>query len=155
MDTSDGRAHSPFRRLRNSMSRHSNTVRLATLCSILNKLWDLAPPLLIGVAVDVVVEREESLMAGIGIIDPWHQLVILSIATFVIWGLESIFEYQLINENICQSDLVIQISNDSWFGKWYGPQQHLANSLIRVVSVCETLSSSLCILVDILCIHFF
>ena len=93
METSDDRVHSPFRRLRNSMSRHSNTVRLATLCSILNKLWDLAPPLLIGVAVDVVVEREESLMAGIGIIDPWHQLVILSIATFVIWGLESIFEY--------------------------------------------------------------
>ena len=93
MESSEGRSHSPFRRLRNSMSRHSNTVRLATLCSILNKLWDLAPPLLIGVAVDVVVEREESLMAGIGIIDPWHQLVILSIATFVIWGMESIFEY--------------------------------------------------------------
>ena len=46
---------------------------------------------------------------------------------------ESIFEYQSINKNICQSDLVIQISNDSWFGKWYGPQQHLANSLIRSV----------------------
>ena len=46
---------------------------------------------------------------------------------------ESIFEYQSINENICQSDLVIQISNDSWFGKWFGPQQHLANSLIRSV----------------------
>ena len=59
----------------------------------MNKLWDLAPPLLIGVAVDVVVEREESVLAGIGIIDPWHQLIVLSIATFIIWGLESIFEY--------------------------------------------------------------
>ena len=52
---------------------------------------------------------------------------------------ESIFEYQSINENICQSDLVIQISNDSWFGKWYGPQQHLANSLIRSVEFQKTL----------------
>ena len=34
---------------------------------------------------------------------------------------ESIFEYQLINENICQSDLVIQISNDSWFGNGMVP----------------------------------
>jgi len=84
---------SPFSRLRKAMSSHSRTVRLAAWCSILNKLWDLAPPLLIGVAVDVVVEREESLLSGLGIIDPWHQLIALSIATFLIWGLESIFEY--------------------------------------------------------------
>ena len=55
---------------------------------------------------------------------------------------ESIFEYQSINQNICQSDLVIQISNDSWFGKWYGPQQHLANSLIRSVEFQKTLIRS-------------
>ena len=55
---------------------------------------------------------------------------------------ESIFEYQSINKNICQSDLVIQISNDSWFGKWYGPQQHLANSLIRSVEFQKTLIRS-------------
>ena len=54
---------------------------------------DLAPPLLIGVAVDVVVEREDSLLAGFGVIDPWHQLILLSVLTFLIWGLESIFEY--------------------------------------------------------------
>tara|TARA_B100000683_G_scaffold143382_1_gene139406 strand:- start:5823 stop:7502 length:1680 start_codon:yes stop_codon:yes gene_type:complete len=59
----------------------------------MNKLWDLAPPLLIGVAVDVVVEREDSLLAGFGVIDPWHQLILLSVLTFLIWGLESIFEY--------------------------------------------------------------
>ncbi len=83
----------PIYRLSKAMSGHSRTVRLAAWCSILNKLWDLAPPLLIGVAVDVVVEREESLLSGLGIVDPWHQLVALSIATFLIWGLESIFEY--------------------------------------------------------------
>ena len=55
---------------------------------------------------------------------------------------ESIFNYMRINRNICQSDLVIQISNDSWFGKWYGPQQHLANSLLRSVEFGKTLVRS-------------
>lgn len=68
-------------------------IRLAILCSILNKIWDLAPPLLIGIAVDVVVQKEDSLLANWGIIDPWNQLIVLAIATFVIWGLESLFEY--------------------------------------------------------------
>jgi ATP-binding cassette subfamily B protein len=48
---------------------------------------------LIGVAVDVVVQKEESLLAQWGIIDPWNQLVVLAVATFIIWGLESLFEY--------------------------------------------------------------
>ena len=68
-------------------------IRLAILCSILNKIWDLAPPLLIGIAVDVVVQKEDSLLADWGIINPWNQLIVLAIATFVIWGLESLFEY--------------------------------------------------------------
>ena len=55
---------------------------------------------------------------------------------------ESIFNYKLINQNICQTDLVIQISNDSWFGKWYGPKQHLANSLLRSVEFQKTLIRS-------------
>ncbi len=83
----------PLSRLFKHIQRHRGTVRLATFASIMNKLWDLAPPLLIGVAVDVVVEREDSLLAGFGVIDPWHQLILLSVLTFLIWGLESIFEY--------------------------------------------------------------
>ena len=83
----------PFKRLLRYMSPHKGTIRLATLCSILNKIWDLAPPLLIGLAVDVVVLREESFLAGFGIENAWHQLIFLSVLTFVIWGLESLFEY--------------------------------------------------------------
>jgi ATP-binding cassette subfamily B protein len=75
------------------MAPHRGTIRLATFCSILNKIWDLAPPLLIGLAVDVVVLREESFLAGYGIENPWHQLILLSVLTFAIWGLESLFEY--------------------------------------------------------------
>ena len=83
----------PFKRLLGHMSSHRRTIRLASACSITNKVWDLAPPLLIGLAVDVVVLKEDSLLASFGLIDPWHQLVFLSVLTFAIWGLESLFEY--------------------------------------------------------------
>ena len=83
----------PFRRLLAHVSGHRGTIRLASLCSVTNKIWDLAPPLLIGLAVDVVVEREDSFLASLGILDPWHQLILLSVLTFAIWGLESLFEY--------------------------------------------------------------
>ena len=82
-----------FKRLLRYMAPHRATIRLASLCSVLNKIWDLAPPLLIGLAVDVVVEREDSFLAGFGFVDPWHQLILISVLTFAIWGLESLFEY--------------------------------------------------------------
>ena len=83
----------PLRGILKRSDAPKGKIRLAILCSILNKIWDLAPPLLIGVAVDVVVQKEESLLAQWGIIDPWNQLVVLAVATFIIWGLESLFEY--------------------------------------------------------------
>lgn len=66
---------------------------LATLFSVLNKIFDLAPPLLIGAAVDVVVKQEESVLAGYGYPDPKDQLIVLSILTVIIWVFESLFEY--------------------------------------------------------------
>jgi ATP-binding cassette subfamily B protein len=66
---------------------------LATLFSILNKIFDLAPPLLIGAAVDVVVMQEKSVLSTYGYTDPKEQLIILSILTVIIWVLESLFEY--------------------------------------------------------------
>ncbi len=72
---------------------HRGAIRVATTYSILNKVFDLAPPLLIGAAVDVVVQREESLVAKAGVTDPEGQLWVLAILTLVIWGLESLFEY--------------------------------------------------------------
>tara|TARA_Y100000022_G_scaffold11564_1_gene9177 strand:+ start:1006 stop:2739 length:1734 start_codon:yes stop_codon:yes gene_type:complete len=75
------------------MKDHRKTIRLASICSVTNKIWDLAPPLLIGLAVDVVVLKENSYLAGLGYTDPWNQLILLSVLTFLIWGLESLFEY--------------------------------------------------------------
>jgi len=66
---------------------------LATLFSILNKIFDLAPPLLIGAAVDVVVRKDASVLSTYGYTNPKEQLIILSILTVIIWVLESLFEY--------------------------------------------------------------
>tara|TARA_B100001250_G_C19813574_1_gene797021 strand:+ start:3385 stop:5154 length:1770 start_codon:yes stop_codon:yes gene_type:complete len=83
----------PIRRLLAHTKNHRSTMWLATLFSILNKIFDLAPPLLIGAAVDVVVKKEESALAGFGYSDPKEQLIVLSILTIIIWVFESLFEY--------------------------------------------------------------
>jgi ATP-binding cassette subfamily B protein len=65
----------------------------AVICSIFRTLFDLAPPYLIGVAVDVVVEQEASLIARVGIQNPLTQLLVLSLLTIATWGLESLSQY--------------------------------------------------------------
>lgn len=74
-------------------SKYPKKFNITVVYTILNKVFDLAPPFLIGVAVDIVVKREESLVASLGIQDTWHQLVFVSILTVLVWGLESFFEY--------------------------------------------------------------
>ena len=65
----------------------------ASFCSVVNKLFDIAPEILIGVAIDVVVRQEESFLASMGIADPVHQIMLLGVLTFLIWAGESLFEY--------------------------------------------------------------
>ena len=65
----------------------------ASAWSVLNKVFDILPEILIGVAVDVVVNRKESFLADAGIVDPVHQLLVLAGLTVVVWVLESLFEY--------------------------------------------------------------
>ena len=83
----------PISRLIAHMKEHRSTMWLATFFSVLNKIFDLAPPLLIGAAVDVVVKQEESVLSGYGYSDPKEQLIILSVLTVFIWVFESLFEY--------------------------------------------------------------
>ena len=59
----------------------------------MNKFWDLAPPILIGMAIDVVAYQEDSMLASFGYPDPHEQFLILVALTVVIWVLESVFEY--------------------------------------------------------------
>ena len=80
-------------------------ILLASACSILNKLFDIMPEILIGMAIDVVVRQEASFMAELGLIDPFHQLLALGVLTVVIWGFESLFEFFLLVlwRNLAQS----------------------------------------------------
>ncbi|MCZ6786271.1 MAG: ABC transporter ATP-binding protein, partial [Planctomycetota bacterium] len=87
------RSSSPLLRLLRYARRYRGRILLASSCSILNRIFDLAPPLLIGAAVDVVVEREGSFLAGFGIADPVDQLWLLAGLSAVIWILESGFQY--------------------------------------------------------------
>ncbi|MEA5540271.1 ABC transporter ATP-binding protein [Limnoraphis robusta Tam1] len=77
----------------------------ATICSILNKLFDLAPPVLIGAAVDVVVNQQDSFIARWGVENVVAQLWVLSLLSLIIWGLESAFEYaySLLWRNLAQT----------------------------------------------------
>src|SRR5699024_7000044 len=75
------------------MKPYRRKASLATLFSVLNKLFDLAPPVLIGAAVDIVVKGEESLAGRLDITDPVNQLLALAALTVVVWILESGFQY--------------------------------------------------------------
>lgn len=66
---------------------------LASTCSALNTFFDVMPEILIGVAIDVVVNREASFLAGFGFETPQSQILMLGFLTFVIWAGESLFQY--------------------------------------------------------------
>ncbi|MCE7737593.1 MAG: ABC transporter ATP-binding protein [Candidatus Heimdallarchaeota archaeon] len=66
---------------------------IATLYSILNKLLDLAPPLLIGAAVDIIDRGENSVFGQMGIENLRYQLYFLGFLTFLVWAGESLFEF--------------------------------------------------------------
>ncbi|MDJ0791030.1 MAG: ABC transporter ATP-binding protein [Acidimicrobiia bacterium] len=84
-----------LRRLWNYAAGYRKRIVLASIYSFLNKAVDLAPPFLIGMAVDVVANGSDSFLGSLGIEDPKAQIVVIAVATFVIWGLESLFEYLL------------------------------------------------------------
>jgi len=90
----------PLKKLLHYASAYKTDLRLATLYSILNKFFDVLPEVLIGVAVDIVVNGEKSFLAkrvlgGFGITETWHQLVFLGVVNAFIWMSESWFEYLL------------------------------------------------------------
>ena len=66
---------------------------LASLYSSLNKIFDIAPEVLIGVAVDLVVKKNDSFIASLGFETISSQVLFLGFITFLIWALESFFEY--------------------------------------------------------------
>ncbi len=83
----------PLSRLWQYTGDYHRTIVVASLYSILNKIFDLAPPILIGMSVDVVVQQEDSILADWGITSVTNQLWVLAFLTAVIWIGESIFQY--------------------------------------------------------------
>lgn len=91
--TTSTRPQSPLRRLMQYARPYRRRAYLATLYSILNKLFDLAPPILIGLAVDVLVLQDDSILGRMGVESVTTQLLIVAGLTLVVWIFESIFEY--------------------------------------------------------------
>jgi len=83
----------PLRRLWRYAEAHRGRLVRAVLWSILNKTFDIIPPVLIGMAVDIVVNREGAYLSRFGFETARSQLVVLAGLTFITWGLESLFEY--------------------------------------------------------------
>lgn len=87
------RSSSPLHRLLRYGGQHRPQVWLASTYSVLNKVMDIAPEILIGLAVDVVSGNRVPLLAWLGPVTPYTALLVLAGATLLIWVLESTFEY--------------------------------------------------------------
>ncbi|MDX2419143.1 MAG: ABC transporter ATP-binding protein [Xanthomonadales bacterium] len=84
---------------------YRNRIRLASLCSVLNKLFDVMPEILIGMAIDVVVRQDQSFLADFGILEPFNQMLFLGALTIAVWAFESLFQFflQILWRNLSQS----------------------------------------------------
>jgi len=83
----------PLRRLYGYARGYRRDLVLASVYSVANKFFDVLPELLIGIAVDVVVNRRTSFVGRMGVADPKQQLILLTVLTILIWLGESFFEY--------------------------------------------------------------
>lgn len=84
---------------------------------------DVAPEILIGVAIDVVVRGKDSFVSTqFGIEDRWNQLLILGVLNAIVWILESLFGY---------------LAALSWRGIAQGIQHGLRMDLYRHVQSLE------------------
>lgn len=95
MPSSVGHSRGPgaLSRLLLHLRPYRRRVWLAASCSVINKVFDLAPPVLIGLAVDVVVEQDTSWLAQLGATTVPTQLTVLAVLSFIVWTAESLFEY--------------------------------------------------------------
>lgn len=104
----------PLRRLLRYSQPHRRQIWLASSYSVLNQLFDLAPPYLIGIVIDIVVQQQDSAIAqwgaglanllanllgnpplGLGenLTSVPAQLAFMSLVTLLVWGGESLFQY--------------------------------------------------------------
>jgi ATP-binding cassette, subfamily B, bacterial len=87
----------PLQRLLAYGQQYRGQTWQAAISSVFNKLCDVAPEILIGMAVDVVVKKQDSFIATLGIRNVEQQLIILTIITVIVWILESLSQYVYTN----------------------------------------------------------
>ena len=71
----------PIIRLYLNLIEERRLLFFAFLSSIINKILDLAPPVIIGLAVDIVVKEQNSWISGFGIKEVPSQLIFLAFAS--------------------------------------------------------------------------
>lgn len=71
----------------------TSKIFFASICSVLNKLCDIVPEILIGISIDVIVNQDHSIIARMGILNPYYQLYLVGFLTASLWIFESVFEY--------------------------------------------------------------
>jgi ATP-binding cassette, subfamily B, bacterial len=84
----------PLRRLWRRAPAYRGRILRGSAYTVTNKLFDIAPELLIGVAIDIVVRGRASFIADwFGVADRQEQLTVLAMITAVVWAMESLTEY--------------------------------------------------------------
>ncbi|WP_337885648.1 ABC transporter ATP-binding protein [Fischerella thermalis] len=83
----------PLHRLLDYGNQYRQQIWQATVFSIINTILDLAPPWLIGTAVDILVKQQDSVLGNLGIQDIFWQFLFLSFLTIIIWIFESLSQY--------------------------------------------------------------
>ena len=124
MPTTEHERVAPLRRLWRYGAPYRRRTGWAATHSVLNKLFDLAPPLLIGLAVDVVANDGDATLDRIGFTTQRTQIVAIALLTFLVWALESLFQYlhQISWRNLAQ-DLQHDLRLDA-----YGNVQELEHA---------------------------
>jgi len=83
----------PLKRLYHYSENYRKRFLTAGFHSVTNKIFDLAPPLLIGLAVEVVVQGKIQWLNDQGLDTTMKQLLLVALLTLIVWVLESVFEY--------------------------------------------------------------
>ena len=84
---------SSFKSLFSYMRPHRRTLIGATMCTILHNIFDIFPEVLIGITIDVLVNKQNSFFEYLGIITVLSQLYVLALCAFVVWLFEALCEY--------------------------------------------------------------
>ena len=94
MSTLTNHAAHPLVRLWQYGGRYRRRVVMAVVWTTFNKVADVFPELLIGAAVDVVVQQQDSFVARVfGVENTFAQLLVLAAINIVVWVIESITDY--------------------------------------------------------------